>query len=518
MATCNNTTLIADSECIGESLFKINTNFSNLDSGLCQLGKDVVTLESLVRNLNANDTSTINLTFNGTAYSLIADVINDSLGTAKLGGDIPTTTKQFLTAAKLTSLIDTNIISPIAGHVLTWNGTKWINQPFTEQILLNDLSDVTITSPQNKQYLSYNASTNQWINGTLDEFNVATLSGDRVDITVSGDASTWTINQGVVGEIKLASGAVTNPKLGPAPGLSVKGVSTNVLFATPTDIQATSNNQVLVRVNNALQFGTVPNEATTATHIPTPSTIVSRDGNGDFSANVITARFRGDLEGNATTADTAGYANEAGFARTAGFAISGTAIVSVLSATQAGYATRAGYADTAGYANTAGSVNSAALANRALLADVAVKLQTPRTIALAGAVAGSASFDGSANITINTTSPGIDSRLPKAWVRFSKSGETYTYHKNYNISDISRVGGSDNIFRVTFTSGVQDIANLLVFGNGGFTTEEGGYRPIYVVARNRSSTYIELQFWAAAGGAGFAAGSTSLNDINLIFY
>ncbi|KZQ44733.1 Decoration protein [Klebsiella aerogenes] len=37
-------------------------------------------------------------------------------------------------------------------------------------------------------------------------------------------------------------------------------------------------------------------------------------------------------------------------------------------------------------------------------ADTAAKLATPRTITLTGAVTGSASFDGSGNITINTTS------------------------------------------------------------------------------------------------------------------
>jgi|GEM_PF-3512670 len=44
------------------------------------------------------------------------------------------------------------------------------------------------------------------------------------------------------------------------------------------------------------------------------------------------------------------------------------------------------------------------LATRRLAdAHTAAKLQTPRTIELSGAITGSASFDGSANITINTT-------------------------------------------------------------------------------------------------------------------
>lgn len=37
MAGCNNTQIIAPTECIGDSLTKINNNFSNLDTALCQV-------------------------------------------------------------------------------------------------------------------------------------------------------------------------------------------------------------------------------------------------------------------------------------------------------------------------------------------------------------------------------------------------------------------------------------------------------------------------------------------------
>lgn len=66
----------------------------------------------------------------------------------------------------------------------------------------------------------------------------------------------------------------------------------------------------------------------------------------------------------------------------------------------------ASYADTAGLANEATHANTASLADNATnavkaeTADKANKLTTARTISLTGDVAGSASFDGSKNVSI----------------------------------------------------------------------------------------------------------------------
>jgi len=46
--------------------------------------------------------------------------------------------------------------------------------------------------------------------------------------------------------------------------------------------------------------GKVANTATTATNLNTPSTIVARDINGDFSANMITSNLTGNVTGNAS--------------------------------------------------------------------------------------------------------------------------------------------------------------------------------------------------------------------------
>jgi hypothetical protein len=216
MATCNNVSLIYDSECIGESLIKINTNFTNLDIGLCELGQNLLSLEAFVRSLSAKDSPTVDLTFSPTSYYLQADVVNSSLGTIKLGVDIPTTTKQFLTAVKVSSLIDTNINNPQTGELLLWNGVKWINQSVVDDVgakYLNELGDVTLTAPLlNGQVLKYNSTLNQWINGT-DETELVVRDGLYTDIRVTNIGKDWNIVPNAVGPDEIAPNAVTTTKI-----------------------------------------------------------------------------------------------------------------------------------------------------------------------------------------------------------------------------------------------------------------------------------------------------------------
>lgn len=132
------------------------------------------------------------------------------------------------------------------------------------------------------------------------------------------------------------------------------------------------------------------------------NSIVLRDASGNFSAGTITAA----LSGNATTATTA---------------------------------------------TTAGSCtgNSA----------TATTLQTARTIALTGSVTGSASFDGSANISIATTGGGGGVTSAKAWVNFN--GTNQTIRSSYNISSITKALYS--YYTVSFTTALAD-ANYSVVG------------------------------------------------------
>lgn len=217
MATCNNVQLIFDSECVGESLNKINTNFKNLDTGLCTTSQNLDSLDAYVKALSAKDSSTVDLTFLAdlTRPFLSADVINNSLGTAKLGQDIPDTTKAFLTGASISSLIDVNFSTLQPDQVIAWSGSKWVNKTLVDEAgakILDDLEDVTITSsPVNGQVLKYSGG--KWLNLPEDK-ELRLRDRDYKDIKVTGNGLLWDINPGVVGTTELANDAVITAKIG----------------------------------------------------------------------------------------------------------------------------------------------------------------------------------------------------------------------------------------------------------------------------------------------------------------
>ena len=116
------------------------------------------------------------------------------------------------------------------------------------------------------------------------------------------------------------------------------------------------------------------------------------DGSANASINVTSV--------NADTASklsTARKINITGNA-TGSVAFDGSGDVSI--STTVNEAAHANNADTA---TTANKANTATNADHANTADTASKLSTPRTISLGGNATGSANFDGSGNITINTT-------------------------------------------------------------------------------------------------------------------
>jgi len=218
MATCNTTSIIFDTECIGDSLLTINNNFTNLDSSLCQLGQNLLSLDAFVKSLSAKDSPTIDMSFSAFRYFLSADVRNNSLGTIKLGQDIPQTTKVFLTGAKISALTDVRITSPVVGQTLIWNNNRWVNQTLVDDVgakQLSGLQDVQFTYPLlDKQVLKFRASDNKWYNGP-DEGILFVPDGNYVDIIVSNQGRNWNIAPLAVGTPELALLAVTNPKIAP---------------------------------------------------------------------------------------------------------------------------------------------------------------------------------------------------------------------------------------------------------------------------------------------------------------
>lgn len=111
--------------------------------------------------------------------------------------------------------------------------------------------------------------------------------------------------------------------------------------------------------------------ANAATDANTASTIVKRDASGNFTAGTITAALTGNVTGNASTATALATARTIG-----GVSFDGTANINLPGVNAAGTQSTSGNAATAS------------------------ALATARTISLGGDLSGSASFNGSANITI----------------------------------------------------------------------------------------------------------------------
>lgn len=120
-------------------------------------------------------------------------------------------------------------------------------------------------------------------------------------------------------------------------------------------------------------------DANAATDANTASTIVKRDASGNFTAGTITAALTGNLTGNVTGGVT-GNASTATALETArdigGVSFDGTANIDLPGV------------NTEGNQSTSGNAATASA------------LETARTISLGGDLSGSASFNGSANITI----------------------------------------------------------------------------------------------------------------------
>jgi hypothetical protein len=213
---CNSTTPIQGSESLGTSLYPLNTNFYNLDSGLCELSSFYLQLEAFIKSLSAKDSFTIDKSFSVAGYFLSADVNNLSLGTIKLGVDIPNSAKIFLKDPKITNCIDVQISDPTIEHIIAWNGTKWTSVPLVDEIgarELKEFNDVTFTTPiLNTQVLQFKNSNSKWINGP-DQGLDNIPDGDYDDINVSGGGKIWNIRPSRVTPFELASSSVTNSKI-----------------------------------------------------------------------------------------------------------------------------------------------------------------------------------------------------------------------------------------------------------------------------------------------------------------
>ena len=112
------------------------------------------------------------------------------------------------TSIAVSTLQDTTINSPAVGEVLTWDGSKWINNPQTGggsgAQRLDELLDTNISLPASNDLLVYNLSTSAWENGKIGILDLQ----DTPSVGVPNAYLKWN-STGTVLELSLLSQVAT---------------------------------------------------------------------------------------------------------------------------------------------------------------------------------------------------------------------------------------------------------------------------------------------------------------------
>lgn len=190
--------------CIGDSLNYININSTIFDSRTIDLCTLLFAVSSFSVNLSGKASSTIDINFDIFRNTLSAEVINNSIDTTKLGGNILQAGKALLTAVSLSALRDLNLSNIQGGQALVWD-----------------------------------TNTNTWRNQTLVTGSAAIANGLYGDVRVTNNGATWTLNTDsgfeAVQTANIRTGAVTPTKLSTgAPTWTTTG-NVGIGVAIPTD-------------------------------------------------------------------------------------------------------------------------------------------------------------------------------------------------------------------------------------------------------------------------------------------
>jgi hypothetical protein len=216
--------------CMGDTLKVFNNNFTNLDTRLDSVSTNLFAgLSSHVFKFNVVNTPTINLNYSTSLNRISADVIDGSINTTKLGGNILQAGKALLTAVNLSALQDVLITTtPTNGQLLQWNGSKWINATVSTG---GGGGGTTTTGYLDPFYFNYLGSTDpnlpdQFAAG----FDIFVQSPSNINNYPSFQDSFsfqgLTIKDGAVRTAKIADSNVTPNKL--SPGRPVWDTNSNV--------------------------------------------------------------------------------------------------------------------------------------------------------------------------------------------------------------------------------------------------------------------------------------------------
>jgi hypothetical protein len=246
-------------------------------------------------------------TWNGTLISgqYGGTGVNNSGKTITLGGNL-TTSGAFATT--LTTTAATNVTLPITGTLATLAGAEtFTNKTLTSPTfngtpsLPTGTTGVTQLANDNSTKLATTAFVTSSVSaGAPDATTTATgkvqLAGDLAGINSSALAPV--ITNSAISTEKLASNAVTTVKIDDNAITTEKIKNGEILNADISSSAAISD----TKLATISTIGKVSNSATSASAMTTPNTIVLRNDNGNFKANLITAegRFDGPLTGNVT--------------------------------------------------------------------------------------------------------------------------------------------------------------------------------------------------------------------------
>jgi len=155
--------------------------------------------ESQITDLQSYLTAETDPVFTASAASGIVAGNITNWDTAHGWGDH--STQGYLTTVALNDVSDVTITTPTAGQMLEYNGTVWVNTDQGSLTALNALSDVTITTPANGDVLTYNTTSSTWENTVYTSYgdsdvttHLASGNVTALDIEATTFNSTTTLN------------------------------------------------------------------------------------------------------------------------------------------------------------------------------------------------------------------------------------------------------------------------------------------------------------------------------------